>query len=135
MRPWPKKNKMRNIPTGGFPSKLESAVHDFLKKREYLGEITDIKLQQTVVLQDGGRDQRITWRVDFSFIRKIDGELVYAEAKGFQTDVYRLKLKLFKANPPADLEIYGGSYQRLKLLEKITIEKITIEKITTKGKK
>ena len=123
-RPWPKKQFVKNAtPTEvnghAFPSKLEAAVYNFLLKREYLAEITDIKMQQTVVLQGGSRETRITWRLDFSFIRRIDGELVYVEAKGFQTDVYKLKLKLFMFNPPADLEVYGGSHTRFSLTHKI----------------
>ena len=121
--PWPK-NKFKSKPTEvnghAFPSKLEAAVYNYLLKREYLKEIRDIKMQQTVVLQGGPRETRITWRVDFSFVRCIDGELVYVEAKGFPTDVYKLKLKLFMMNPPADLEIYGGSHDRIKLTHKIS---------------
>ncbi len=129
-RPWPKKQFVRNAqPTEvnghAFPSKLEAAVYHYLLKREQLGEIREILMQQTVVLQGGPRETRITWRVDFSFIRRIDAALVYVEAKGFATDVYKLKLKLYRFNPPADLEIYGGSYTRLVMLEKISKGKST----------
>lgn len=124
--PWQKPgHRVKNAtPTqvGGeaFPSKMEAAVYEYLKRREYLGEIQDIQRQQTVVLQDGPRETRITWKIDFSFRRRADGALVYVEAKGFPTEIYKLKLKMFRYNPPADLEVYGGSYNRIKLTEKIT---------------
>lgn len=117
-------NKYNAKPCRGFPSKLEAAVYDILILREKSGEISDIKRQQTVVLQEGSRDVRIAWKVDFSFVKKT--ELVYAEAKGIETMDYRLKLKLWRKNPPATLEIYKGDYRRVKLIE--TILKLGEEK-------
>lgn len=105
--------------TDGFPSKLEAAVYGILLGREKLGEIKEIKRQQTVILQEGSRETKITWRVDFSFIETKTGEVCYAEAKGFETADYKLKLKLWRANPPATLEIYQGSYKQPKLTERI----------------
>lgn len=124
MRPWQKKSSSKfgakrvEVDGVSFPSKLEAAVYQYLLKREFLGEITDVKRQQTVVLQDGPAEVRIAWRVDFSFMRC--GRLTYAEAKGLPTPEYVLKLKLFRKNPSADLEIYGGTYKQIKLMEKIT---------------
>lgn len=114
-----KRNKYKAARTNGLSSKLESAVYDLLKLREKAGEIKDIKLQQTVVLQEGGKDVRIAWKVDFSFINKATEGLEYAEAKGIETGDYRIKLKLWKKNPPAPLEIWKGDYRRPKLVEKI----------------
>lgn len=92
-------------------------MYGILQLRERAGEISDIKRQQTVVLQDGPREVRITWKVDFSFIEK--GELVYAEAKGVETADYKLKLKLWRKLKPAPLEIYKGHYRRPVLVERI----------------
>lgn len=112
--------KYRAIRTpGGFPSKLEAAVYEQLLFRERAGEIKNIKRQQTVVLQDGPREIKITWRVDFSFERTSDGKLVYVESKGFETSDYRLKLKLWRKLKPAPLEIYRGDYKRPTLIERI----------------
>lgn len=69
------------------------------------------------MLQEGARDVRITWRVDFSAEDVKTGKTVYFEAKGFATEVYKLKLKIFKKNPKGYLEIWGGSYKNPKLLE------------------
>jgi hypothetical protein len=107
--------KYRSTPTNGFGSKLESAVRDILRAREKAGEIRDIRCQQTIVLQEGARDQRITWRVDFAFEEA--GATAYAEAKGFATRDYKLKLKLYKGTRKERLYIYGGSYQRPRLIE------------------
>ena len=113
MRP----NKYRAKPTNGFPSKLESAVHDVLLIRQNAGEIKDIRRQQTVVLQPGTRHTRITWRVDFSYTDIKTSETVYVEAKGIEANDYKLKLKLWRANPPGRLEIWKGDYRRPKLVE------------------
>lgn len=103
--------------TGGFGSKLEAAVGGYLELREKNGDITDLKRQQTVVLQDGPANQRIAWKLDFSFIE--NGVLTYAEAKGFETEDYKLKLKLYRGKRPAPLEIYKGRAENFQMVERI----------------
>lgn len=103
--------------TNGFASKLESAVYDLLKLQEKLCLITDIQCQRTVVLQEGGKDVRIAWKVDFSC--SVNGKTVYVEAKGIETNDYKLKLKLWKKNPPAELIIYKGHYSKPFIAERI----------------
>lgn len=112
------RNKYRAKRSDGFPSKLEKAVYDMLFSWEKLGLISDLKRQQTVVLQEGPKDQRITWRVDFSFLNE-KGERVFLEAKGIETQDYKIKKKLWKKNPPARLEIWKGNYKKPKLVEVI----------------
>lgn len=115
-----RKNKYRAKRTAdGFPSKLEAAVWALLLAREKAGEIKNIQRQATVVLQDGPREVKITWRLDFSFERKSTGATEYVEAKGMETETYRLKLKLWRKNPPAALEIWKGDYRRPALAERI----------------
>jgi hypothetical protein len=104
----------------GFPSKLEEAVYNLLLLRERSGEIKDIKRQQTVVLQQGGKDVRIAWKVDFSFEK--NGATHYCEAKGIETNDYVLKLKLWRKNPPAQLEIWKGTHVRPFLSEVIKVK-------------
>jgi len=101
----------------GFPSKLEWSVHQKLLERQSLGEISEVKRQQTIILQSGNRETRITWRLDFSFVK--DGILWCAEAKGFPTDVYKLKLKLWRKIKPHPLEIWKGNWRNPKLSEVI----------------
>lgn len=102
--------------TRGFPSKLEAAVYDMLVLKH--GK-ENVLRQQPIVLQGGKRVTRITWKVDF---KVLTGEsFYYVEAKGFPTDVYKLKLKLYRGlDPrPAPLEIWGGSSKRLVLMERL----------------
>lgn len=113
------RNKYNAQSADGFPSKLEASVYYYLKRREMVGEICDIERQQIIVLQDGPREEKITWRVDFAFIVVASGERELGEAKGFPDDVYKLKLKLFRRLAPHALEIYGGTHERIKLIERI----------------
>lgn len=113
----------------GFPSKLEAAVFYLLDVRQRAGEISDIKRQQVVVLQDGDRSTRITWRVDFSYVDAKTGETVFVEAKGMETGEYKLKLKMWRANPPAKLEIWKGNYNKPILVETID----AFQRQSTKG--
>lgn len=115
---WPRgrtRNKYGAKPSDGFPSKLEAAVYHLLKLRERAGEIDDIKRQQTVVLQEGSRDERITYRVDFSYYCKKNQTTVWVEAKGVATDVWKMKVKLWRIHGPGRLEIYGGHHLRPSL--------------------
>jgi hypothetical protein len=113
------KSKYKAIQSNGFGSKLESAVYGLLKLRELAGEIKDIKCQVPIVLQDGPREEKITWKADFSFIKIETDELWYCEAKGVETETYRLKLKMFRKLKIAPLEIYKGNYRFPKLVERI----------------
>jgi hypothetical protein len=109
------KNKFRARSVNGFPSKLESAVHDELLRRQILGEIKNIKRQQVVDL-----GFTIKWKIDFSFELVETGELIYAEAKGIETEDFKLKLKLYRyGQGKHPLEIYRGSYKSPKLTETV----------------
>ena len=106
-----RRNKYRAVRTAdGFPSKLEASVYGLLQLRERLGEISELKRQQKIVLLDGAPKERITWRIDFAFTE--NGKMAYAEAKGVEDRAFKLKLKMYKANPPAKLYIYKGNYRR-----------------------
>lgn len=106
------KNKYKAKPCRGFPSRLEASLYDLLSLREKAGEIRNIRRQHVVVLQDGPKDVRINWKIDFSAEVAPDWHLELFEAKGIQTADYKIKLKLYKKNPPAPLEIYFGSYRK-----------------------
>ncbi len=112
-------SKFKAVRTKGFASKLESAVHDILLIRQKAGEIKDIKCQQSVVLQEGGRDQRINWKVDFSCFEIKTNQTIYVEAKGVETSDFKLKLKLWRAKKPHTLEIWKGNFRRPFLAERI----------------
>lgn len=100
-----------------FASKLEKAVYEILWLRQEAGEIKDLRCQHTITLQEGPQRERIQIRIDFSYWEIKEDREEYWEAKGFPSDVWNLKLKLWRKNPPGYLEVWGGSWQRPKLIE------------------
>lgn len=98
-----------------FASKLEARLFDFLKFREMEGSISDIQNQDHVYLTDA----RICYIPDFKFYCLITNSWAWAEAKGFETDTWKIKKKLWKYYGPGRLEIYKGSEKKLMLHEEI----------------
>jgi hypothetical protein len=111
------------------PSGLECAVCEILIQRERVGDIRNLKWQHTVNLGFGVR-----WKVDWSFEQRGGQVLIdpmgvssadvwtptFAEAKGAETNYYKLKLRMWKEGcGPAPLEIWKGSAQRPMLVETI----------------
>jgi hypothetical protein len=86
-----------------FDSTLEAEVYRLLKIYERAGAISNLELQPVFLLKEGFRDgkkwrRRITYRADFRFRR---GEQdVVIDAKGIRTQVFMLKMKLFRARYP-----------------------------------
>lgn len=91
-----------------FASKLESALFDLLKEREGKGFISEIKCQTSVYLTEA----RILYKPDFQFISH--DKIVYAEAKGMETNSWRIKRRLWIFYGPGDLEIWKGTYKKLR---------------------
>lgn len=97
-------SKMRNIVDyrGAirFDSRKEARRYDELLTMLRAGEIDDLRLQHQITVQeayttpDGERIRAIRYVADFSYI--LDGRRVYEDAKGRQTDTYRLKKKLVR---------------------------------------
>src|SRR3990167_6740490 len=114
----PKQNKYGALRSGPYGSKLEQAVYQVLKLREKSGELTDIKQQVAVNLICG-----ITWKVDFSFGCLLTDRRTYVEAKGMETDRYRICKKLWTKFGPGPLEIWKGIYQSPYLDEIINQDK------------
>ncbi len=112
-------NKYRAKRTNGFASKHEASVHTLLQLYESSGKIKEIKCQQSVVLVPGPVKHRINWKVDFSCFNLETNELEYHEVKGFETQDYKIKLKLWRANPPATLHIWKGTHRRPFIYETI----------------
>lgn len=105
-----------------FSSKLEAAVYCTLKLRERAGEIKNIRMQQYVELKGECElcgESRKGFKVDFSFEESPDWKTVYCEAKGVRTSEYIRHEKLWKKNPPARLEVWGGNHRNPKLLKVI----------------
>jgi hypothetical protein len=100
-----------------FGSKLEASVYGILKLREAAGEIESIQVQDHVYLTAA----RIAYVADFAFTVKATGARRWAEAKGVETPVWRLKRKLWKHFGPGYLEIWKGSHVRPVLVETIEV--------------
>lgn len=92
-----------------FDSKRESEYYLKLKELEKEGKIKDLELQKEFVLQDkfkiGNKTRReITYRADFCYVTTDDDKLHTVDVKGFRTEVYRLKKKLFEYKYGVELE-------------------------------
>jgi len=94
------KSKKHSIDGIRFDSKKEAFRYVQLKMLQKAGEIKELKLQPKFLLQDsfidhnGKKHRAIYYIADFSYIDK-NGGLVVEDVKGFKTDIYRLKKKLF----------------------------------------
>lgn len=94
-----------------FPSRKEADFYSELKIRERAGEISDLVLQPRFLLQDsfeyhGKVYSKMEYVADFQYVE--NGRIVVVDTKGFVTDVYRLKKKLF-------LYKYGSLYEFLEV--------------------
>jgi hypothetical protein len=85
-----------------FDSKKEMNYYlSHLKPRLQSGEISDLELQPCYTLHPGFKDFlgrkriAITYTPDFKYYDKVDKQWVIVDVKGFRTDVYKIKLKLF----------------------------------------
>lgn len=98
-----------------FASELEAALYDLLMLRERAGEFRDLRCQPQVYLTDA----RIVMKPDFIAYDEEQRPL-YFEAKGFETDIWRLKRRLWEYYGPGPLEVWKGSAKRPRLVEIIT---------------
>lgn len=77
-----------------FASKKEARRYAQLKLMEKAGVITDLRLQVPFVLIDKSTYGRaIKYIADFVYIE--NGQEIIEDTKGFRTDVYKLKKRLF----------------------------------------
>lgn len=98
-----------------FASQLEAGLFYELKLLEETGAVTDIKLQPHVYLTKA----KILMIPDFSAFDVKADHLVYFEAKGFETDVWRIKRRLWMKYGPAPLRIYFRQGKGLFLKEEL----------------
>ena len=104
-------NKYRNkkviVDRKEFDSKKEAIRYKELKLLERAGEISNLELQPRFLLQDSFRKngktfRRIEYIADFKYIE--NGKTIVEDVKGIQTDVFKLKHKIFEKKYP-DLEL------------------------------
>ena len=106
-------NKYRNkkviVDRKEFDSKKEAIRYKELKLLERAGEISNLELQPIFLLQDSFRKngktfRRIEYIADFKYIE--NGKTIVEDVKGIQTDVFKLKHKIFeKVYPDLELKI------------------------------
>jgi hypothetical protein len=92
-----------------FDSKREANRYCELKLLEKAGKIKDLKLQHQFVLQppfkkNGKTIRAITYVADFVYFDLERMRNVVEDVKGYKTDVYQLKKKMFEYKYP-DLTI------------------------------
>lgn len=96
-----------------FASKLEVSIFNILNLRLKAGEINSIKTQVHIHLTDA----RILYIADFAALDIASGKEFYIEAKGMETDSWRIKLRLWRFYGPGRLEIWRGDWKNPKLSE------------------
>ena len=92
-----------------FDSKKEAIRYQELKILERAGTIKDLRLQYQFILQppfrkNGKAIRAITYVADFVYFDNERMKNVVEDVKGFKTDVYTLKRKMFEYKYP-DLTI------------------------------
>ena len=103
------KNKKIIVDGIKFDSKLEARRYNELKILERAKEIKDLRRQVTFELQPSYKKNNKTIRAinyvaDFVYYDSIRKQTIIEDTKGFKTDVYKLKKKIFEYKYP-DLEI------------------------------
>ena len=101
------KNKKTQIDMYVFDSAKEAKRYKELKYLEMAGEISNLELQPRFLLQESFRKNGKTYRkieyvADFKYIEK--GKTIVEDVKGLQTDVFKIKHKLFEKKYP-ELEL------------------------------
>lgn len=96
-------NKKVQIDMYVFDSIAESRRYKELKLLEQAGEIKELELQPRFLLQEsfkknGKTFRKIEYIADFQYIE--NGRLVIEDVKGKETEVFKLKRKLFEHEYP-----------------------------------
>lgn len=92
-------NEPINVNGHTFASKAEARRYKELLIMEQVGAITSLRLQPKYELIPSFRKNGRTFRkteyiADFEYIE--DGKIIVEDVKGFKTEVYKLKKKLFE---------------------------------------
>lgn len=105
------KNTKRKVVDGvNFRSTLEATAYQILHGWEMAGAISNLKLQPVFIIQakflrDGKTIRSMKYTPDFSFVSENHplwkpGERVIVEAKGFRTQPFLMRRKLFLCKYP-----------------------------------
>lgn len=106
-----RKYKAKKVIVDGitFDSKKEARRYQELKLLERAGVIKGLVLQPCFLLQEKFKykdktERKIKYIADFKYLDTKTGKVVVEDVKGYKTDVYKLKRKLF-------LKKYGEAYE------------------------
>lgn len=102
-------NKKVNYDGHTFDSIKEMNYYLKLKLLENAGKIKDLELQKEFELQPSYRlnnktSRKIVYRADFTYKTAEDDKLHVIDVKGYRTDVYRLKKKMFEYKYRIEIE-------------------------------
>lgn len=92
-----------------FDSIREKNYYIKLKLLEKAGKIKELELQKEYELQPSYKlnnktSRKITYRADFTYKTTEDNKIHVIDVKGYKTDVYRLKKKLFEYKYKIEIE-------------------------------
>lgn len=92
-----------------FDSIKEKNYYIKLKLLEKAGKIKELELQKEFELQPSFKlnnkaSRKITYRADFTYKTTEDDKLHVIDVKGYRTDVYRLKKKIFEYKYGIEIE-------------------------------
>ena len=96
-------NKKVQIDRYVFDSQLEGRRYRELALLERVGKIKNLELQPKFLLQEGFKKngktyKKIEYIADFKY--EENGKIIVEDVKGMQTDVFKLKHKLFEHKYP-----------------------------------
>lgn len=93
-------NRAASMLTGrSFASQAERDRGDQLRLLELAGEISDLEFQPQTYLSAA----KIGYAPDFRYVEK--GVTIYEEVKGFETEGYQIKARLWAYYGPAQLRV------------------------------
>lgn len=108
-------NRRTTLAGRSFQSNGEANCYLWLEHLQTLGEITELQTQVSCHLTLA----RILYIADFKFFDCKTGEWVYGDFKGFETDVWRIKRRLWKYYGLGPLRVYKGTKGGITLTEEI----------------
>ena len=101
-----------------FDSKAEAEYYEHLKCLKKAKLVADIERQKRIVILPSyeikGRKVRATHYIADFVVTYIDGEVEYVDVKGYETDTFKLKKKMFESMYGIPLRIakkVGGEWQ------------------------
>ena len=103
------RNVKINVDGIKFDSKAESERYAELRILEKAGLISNLVLQPKFELQqkfrhNGKAEKAILYIADFSYNDRTEDKIVVEDVKGMETDVFKLKRKMF-------LKLYGDTHE------------------------